>query len=154
MAQPPAGLQNNLSVNRFLEQYGDENQCVDALYRWRWPHGFRCPHCGHDRCCQLTLRKLQQCNRCRRQTSVTAGTVFDSTKLPLTSWFLAMYLMSQGRQGASAMTLHRHLGISYNAAWRMKRKLKQMMARSTLPIALAGSDHQDAPGAHSGSLER
>ena len=71
---------------------------------------------------------------------MTAGTAFDSTKLPLTAWFLGLYLMSQDRQGASAMTLHRHLGISYNAAWRMKRKLKQVMAGSDLPFVPVGSD--------------
>lgn len=154
VAHPPARFRNNLSENEFLRQFGDENQCLDALYKWRWPHGFRCPHCGHDRCCQLTLRKLQQCNRCRRQTSVTAGTIFDSTKLPLTAWFLGMYLMSRDRQGASAMTLHRHLGISYNAASRMKRKLKQAMAANILPIVLAGSDRRGAPDTHSRSPER
>ena len=154
MAHSPARLRNNLGVNEFLGHYGNESQCLDALFKWRWPHGFRCPHCGHDRCCQLSLRKLQQCNRCRRQTSVTAGTVFDSTKLPLTTWFLGMYLMSQDGQGISAMTLHRRLGISYNAAWRMKRKLKRVMADGDLPIVLADSDRRDAPGAHSRSLER
>ena len=151
MAHPPARFQNNLSVDEFLGQYGDENQCLDALYKWRWPDGFRCPHCGHDRYCQLTVRKLRQCNRCRRQTSVTAGTVFDSTKLPLTVWFLGMYLMSQDRQGASAMTLHRHLGISYNAAWRLRRKLWQVMTDSNPPFVLIGNDYRDAPGATTSS---
>ena len=81
--------------------------------------------CGHDRCCQLNSRKLQQCNRCHRQTSITAGTIFDSTKLPLTVWFQAIYLMTQDKKGISAMKLHRHLGISYNAAWRIGR-LRQL----------------------------
>ena len=85
---------------------------------------------------------------------MTAGTVFDSTKLPLTSWFLGMYLMSRDRQGASAMMLHRHLGISYNAAWRMKRKLEQAMADNILPIELTGTDQCDDTGAHSSSIER
>ena len=87
-----------------------------TLYQWRWPNGFLCPHCGHDRFCQLSSGKLQQCNRCHRQTSITAGTIFDSTKLPLTVWFQAIYLMTQDKKGVSAMKLHRHLGISYNAA--------------------------------------
>ena len=151
MTHPPARSQNNLGLNEFLKQYGEENQCLDALFKWRWPHGFRCPHCGHDQCCQLTLRNLRQCNRCRRQTSVTARTIFDSTKLPLTAWFLAIYLLSQDRQEVSAVTLHRHLGISYNAAWRMKRKLKQAMADNNLPIVLTGNDWRDAPGAGASS---
>ena len=87
MARNPVQFQKGISLNAFLSLYGTEDQCFDALYQWRWPNGFVCPHCGHDRCCQLNSRKLQQCNRCHRQTSITAGTIFDSTKLPLTVWF-------------------------------------------------------------------
>lgn len=127
MARNKVQFQKGLSLNEFLKQYGTEEQCFDALYALRWPDGFRCPFCGHDQCCQLTVRNLQQCNRCRNQTSITAGTVFESTKLPLTVWFQAMYLLTQNKKGVSAMSLHRQLGISYNAAWRMKHKLMQVM---------------------------
>ena len=106
---------------------GTEQQCFDALYHWRWPNGFVCPNCGHDRGCQLTTHKLQQCYRCNRQTSITAGTIFEATKLPLTVWFQGIYFMTQDKKGASAMNLHRQLGISYNAAWRMRHKLMQVM---------------------------
>ena len=71
MARNPVQLpQKGISLNAFLSLYGTEDQCFDALYQWRWPNGFLCPHCGHDRCCQLNSRKLQQCNRCHRQTSI------------------------------------------------------------------------------------
>ncbi len=89
--------------------------------------GFKCPSCGHDKSCQLSNRKMQQCHRCCCQTSVTAGTIFESTKLALTIWFQAIYLITQDKKGTSAMKLHRHLGISYNAAWRMKHKLMQVI---------------------------
>ena len=92
MARNPVQFQKGISLNAFLSLYGTEDQCFDALYQWRWPNGFLCPHCGHDRCCQLNSRKLQQCNGCQRQTSITAGTNFDSTKLPLTVWLQAIYL--------------------------------------------------------------
>ena len=120
-------LQKGISLHNFLSLYGTEDQCFDALFRWRWPDGFVCPHCGHDRACQLTNRKLQQCNRCHRQTSITAGTIFDSTKIPLTVWFQAIYFMTQDKKGISAMKLHRYLGISYNSAWRMRHKLMQVI---------------------------
>ena len=80
MARNPVQFQKGISLNEFLSLYGTEDQCFDALYQLRWPNGFMCPHCGHDRCCQLSSRKLQQCNRCHRQTSITAGTIFDSTQ--------------------------------------------------------------------------
>ena len=127
MARNKVQFQKGLSLSEFLSQYGSEEQCFDALYAWRWPNGFRCPLCGHDRHCQLTSRKLQQCNRCHHQTSLTAGTIFESTKLPLTIWFQGLYLITQGKKGISAMQLHCQLGISYNAAWRMKHKLMQVM---------------------------
>ena len=98
MARDSVQLQKGISLNEFLSRYGTEDQCFDALYRWRWPNGFVRPHCGHNRCCQLNTRKLQQCNRCHRQSSITAGTVFDSTKLPLTVWFQAIYLMTPGQE--------------------------------------------------------
>ena len=138
MARTPVQFRKGISLSECLKLYGTEDQCFDALYRWRWPNGFQCPHCGHDRGCQLTDRKLQQCHRCRRQTSVTAGTIFDSTKLALTVRFQAIYLMTQDKKGISAMKLHRRLGISYNAAWRMKRKLMQVMMERDRPRPLSG----------------
>ena len=122
--------------DEFIEHYGTEEQCFDALFQWRWPNGFRCPHCGHNRYCRLTHRSLLQCNRCRRQTSVTARSPFDSTKLPLTMWFRGLYLLTRGERPISAMELHRRLGISYNAAWRMKRKLMRAVTDSTRPLRL------------------
>ena len=143
MARNPVQFQKGISLNAFLSLYGTEDQCFDALYQWRWPNGFLCPHCGHDRCCQLNSRKLQQCNRCHRQTSITAGTIFDSTKLALTRWFQAIYLMTQNKKGVSAMKLHRHLGISYNAAWRMRHKLMQVMMERDRAHPLGGSIQLD-----------
>ena len=75
----------------------------------------------------LPQRKLWQCIRCKQQVSLTAGTLFDNTKLPLTTWFLAIYLLSQSKNGISALDLKRQLGVSYNTAWRLKHKLMQTM---------------------------
>jgi len=138
MARNPIQFQKGISLNEFLSLYGTEEQCFDALYRWRWPEGFVCPNCGHDRHCQLTTHKLQQCYRCNRQTSITAGTLFEATKLPLTVWFQGIYFMTQGKKGCSAMTLHRQLGISYNAAWRMRHKLMQVMMERDRAHPLGG----------------
>ena len=152
------------SLSAFLSLYGTEDQCYEALYRWRWENGFLCPHCGHDQCCQLTSRKLQQCNRCHRQTSVTAGTILDSTRLPLATWFLAIYLMTQDKRGTTATRLHRYLGISYNAAWRMRRKVSRNMLEQDgkpIPVGRAGFDDVDPnvdpnvdPGGRQGADKR
>ena len=138
MARNPVQFQKGISLNEFLSLYGTEEQCFDALYRWRWPNGFVCPNCGHDRGCQLTTHKLQQCYRCNRQTSITAGTIFEATKLPLTVWLQGIYFMTQDKKGVSAMKLHRQLGISYNAAWRMRHKLMQVMMERDREHPLGG----------------
>jgi transposase-like protein len=136
-------FQKGLSLSEFLQEYGTEEQCFDALFAWRWPNGFQCPQCGHDQSCQLRTRKLQQCYRCHHQTSLIAGTIFESTKLSLTTWFLGIYFITQSKKGVSAMALHRHLGISYNAAWRMKHKLMQVMLERDQDRPLSGAIELD-----------
>lgn len=111
MARNPIQFQSGLSLPAFLEQYGTEEQCRAALYRYRWPKGFVCPECGNTTCCQLS-RGLYQCHRCHHQTSLTAGTIFHATHLSLTTWFLAIYLLTQRKNGISALQLSRELGVS------------------------------------------
>jgi hypothetical protein len=81
---------------------------------------------------------LLQCRHCRHQTSLTAGTVFAYSKLPLTVWFLAMYLLTQQKNGISALELKRQLGVSYQTAWSMKHKLLQVMLERDAQYRLSG----------------
>ena len=123
-------FQKGLSMVEFMERYGTEAKCHAALVASRWPNGFVCPGCGDERHSTFVREERQhwQCHRCRRQTTVTAGTVFEATKLPLMRWFLAMHLMTQAKNNVSALELTRHLGVRYKAAWLMKHKLLQVMA--------------------------
>ncbi|MDJ0864052.1 MAG: IS1595 family transposase [Gammaproteobacteria bacterium] len=127
MSRNPVQFQRGYSLSAFFDEYGTEAQCEEALFRWRWPNGFICPECGWHGYSALNCRRLFQCHRCHRQTSLTSGTVLASTKLPLWTWFLAMYLLTQTKNGISALELHRQLGVSYNTAWGMKHKLVQAM---------------------------
>ena len=77
-----------------------------------WPEGFRCPGCGDGSSYRLASRALLQCRACRRQTSVTAGTVLDRTRLPLPLWFAAAYLVTTHTPGFSALQLQRQLGLA------------------------------------------
>jgi len=138
MAKNKVQCQKGVSLNDFIMKYGTEEQCFDALYAWRWPDGYQCPNCGHNKGCRLKTRKLQQCYRCHHQCSMTANTIFQSTKLPLTAWFQGIYLISQDKKGISALALQRYLGISYNAAWRMKHKLMQVMLERDNQHKLSG----------------
>ena len=87
-----------LSDEAFREAFGTEEQCRTALVRLRWPDGFVCPCCGHREHCVLAGRGLYQCNRCKKQASPTAGTIFHATKLPLTLWFAAIHLTADGEE--------------------------------------------------------
>jgi len=112
MAKNQIQFQQGLSSPQFFKQFGTEAQCHNALFRWRWPGGFVCPDCGHTGYRELVGRSLYQCHRCHRQTSVTSGTIFEHTKLVLTTWFLWMYLLTQPNNGISALEMKRQLGIS------------------------------------------
>src|SRR5437016_6727874 len=111
MAMNRIQFQHGMSLPEFLSRYGTQQQCSEAVMAARWPEGFRCPGCGQTAHCVISvdLRPLFQCNACRRQTSVTAGTMFSGTKLPLTTWFLAIYLITQTKTGLSALALKRQL---------------------------------------------
>ncbi len=120
-------FQKSIPLADFMQKFGSESQCQAHLFTLRWPDGFRCPECGHDNYCQLHTRAIYQCNACHHQASLTSGTLFAYSKLPLTTWFLAIYLITQEKNGISVLELSRQLGVSYNAAWRVKHKLMQAM---------------------------
>ena len=123
-------FQKGLSIADFMERYGTQEKCHAALVASRWPTGFVCPHCASTRHCTFERKGLQywQCSACREQTTVTCGTIFQATKLPLTRWFLAMHLLTQAKNNVSALELKRHLGVRYKCAWLMKHKLLQVMS--------------------------
>src|SRR5919107_2012944 len=119
---------NGLSEAAFRERFGTEEACRTALFEMRWREGLICPACGHKSFCRLTTRALFQCNRCKRQVRLTAGTVFQDTKLPLTVWFAAIYHLTQSKNGISSIELGRRLGVKRQTAWLMKHKLMRAMA--------------------------
>src|SRR4051794_5378803 len=90
-----------LSEVEFRERFGTEEACRTALFAMRWREGLTCRACGGRGFCALTTRKVFQCNRCKKQVSLTAGTVFQDTKLPLVTWFAAVYHLTQGRTGSA-----------------------------------------------------
>jgi transposase-like protein len=127
------------SILAFQRQFADEAACASWLAAARWPEGFRCPACGHDRAWELATKAwTYECAKCRRQTSVTAGTVMHGSKLPLTVWFWAAYLMATHSNGLSARQMWRQLGLgSYKSAWLLCAKLRRAMvnpARASCPV--------------------
>ena len=128
MAGKLASRVRGLSEAQFRETYGTEEQCRAAVEKLRWPGGFVCPLCGGTEGKWLSTRPKIQCRACRHQVSLTAGTIFHATKLPLTSWFLAMWLIATAKNGISSVELGRRLGIKQTNAWALKQKVMHVMA--------------------------
>ena len=145
MAMNRIQFQPGLSMPAFLKDYGTEAQCEQALETVRWPNGFCCPRCSHTAHYVLRdgARKVFQCNDCRHQASLISGTVFQGTKLPLTIWFLAIYLISQAKTGLSSLALKRQLGVSYPTAWLIHHKLMHVMAEREDRYVLEGNVQVD-----------
>ena len=129
MAMNQVQFQPGLPMAKFVERYGTETKCYRALYKARWPQGFRCP-CCHGRARSRFRREgriYYQCRACRHQATLASGTLFEASKVPLTTWFLAMHLLTASKTNLSALELKRHLGVCYRTAWRMKQKIMEAM---------------------------
>ena len=110
-------------------RFASEEACRDYLFRLRWPEGFCCPRCS-GRKAWGTKRGLWSCAGCGRQVSVTAGTIFQDTRTPLTLWFRAIWWVTCQKHGTSALGLQRVLGLgSYRTAWTWLHKLRRAMVR-------------------------
>jgi Transposase zinc-ribbon domain/ISXO2-like transposase domain len=117
------------TVEEFEKRFATEESCRKYLTKLRWPDGFRCPKCGGDRAF-VVRSTLFQCCKCRHQTSVTAGTIFQDTRKPLRTWFRAMWYVTSQKNGASALGLQRVLELaSYETAWTWLHKLRRAMVR-------------------------
>lgn len=134
-------FQQGLSLNQFLAQYGNEQQCESVIESARWPQGFICPKCSSNR--YGTYRrgkrvKVFQCKACRGQTTLTEGTIFHSSKIPLTTWFQAMFFQTQNKNNISILEFKRLIGVSYRTAWRIKHKLMEVMFEREQSTMLSG----------------
>ena len=117
------------SLLEFQRRFPDDAACAAYLRAARWPDGFVCPACGSVKGWALATKAWTfECAACQRQTSVTAGTVLHGSKLPLTAWFWAAYLMATHSNGISALQLQKQLGLgSYKSAWLLCAKLRRAM---------------------------
>ncbi|MFP5209644.1 MAG: IS1595 family transposase [Acidobacteriota bacterium] len=120
------------TLRQFQSDFATEEACQRYLEICRWPDGFRCPQCGHQRAYDLVRQRRRQCAKCRHQVSLTSGTILHRTKIPLMAWFWAAYLMTTDKRGISALLLQRQLGLpSYETAWMMLHKLRRAMVNLT-----------------------
>src|SRR2546430_11286066 len=129
MARPRGGRHYPRSVGEFQAWFRTDADCLDYLEWVRWPQGFVCPECGLSRSWRLGDGRIM-CAACGHRTSVTAGTIFDRTRTPLTVWFTACWLFATAKGGISALSLQRALEIgSQQTAWAMLGRLRSVLVR-------------------------
>jgi len=127
--QPRAGVYYPRSTGEFQSWFATDADCLDYLDWLRWPAGFVCPGCGHPGG-WLVADGRYKCAACGKRTSVTAGTLFDRRRTPLTVWFAACWMFATAKDGVSALSLQRSLEIgSYPTAWAMLHRLRQVLVR-------------------------
>lgn len=140
--------------------YQDDNKAREHLEALRWPHGPVCPHCGSvDNAAKLqgksTRPGVHKCRDCSKPFSVTVGTLFERSHIPLSKWLLAVHLLSSSKKGMSAHQLHRMLGITYKSAWFMAHRIREAMAPSgNLPPLGGDGKTVEADETFHGGLEK
>lgn len=122
-------------------RFTDEDKAREHLEALRWPEGPFCPHCGSFNAARLEGKKhragLVQCNDCREQYTVTVGTVFERSKIPLNKWLLCNHLLCASKKGVSAKQIERMLGVTYKTAWFMCHRIREAM-KPTNPEPMGG----------------
>jgi transposase-like protein len=126
-----------MNMVKLMERYQSEDKCYRDLEELRWLDGIACLRCGSVNISRIQARRQFDCDSCRYQFSVTAGTIFHDTHLPITKWFIAVYLMIESRKGVSANQLKRTLGVSYKTAWYLCHRIRRAM-QDAYPIPLKG----------------
>jgi transposase-like protein len=116
-----------MDLMKLVERFHDETACREYLEGLRWPDGVRCPRCESGSISRLQDRGLFDCNSCHYQFSVRVGTLFHDSHLPLWKWFVATYLMMEGKKGISANQMKRTLGVSYKTAWYLCHRIRAAM---------------------------
>lgn len=126
----------------------DARQFLEEL---RWPNGAVCPHCGHDEAYKITPKSEKSktrpgvycCAGCRKQFTVTVGTIFERSRVPLNKWIMAFFLMNTSKKGISAHQLHRMLGVTYKTAWFMEHRIRESMSKEPVAGLLKGTVEAD-----------
>lgn len=129
-SNPAAGQDYPATWSQFLKWFPDDAACSRYVERLRWQGGFACPRCGVAGEPYRSTRARLMCSSCGHQASVTAGTIFDKTRTPLTVWFAAAWYVTSQKHGSSALGLQRTLGLgSYQTAWTMMHRFRRAMVR-------------------------
>lgn len=128
-----------MNLPALVERFNSEDKCREYLKELRWPNGVRCPRCDADKgISTLRTRGQWECEACGYQFSVTAGTIFHDSHLPLWKWFMAVYLIGESKKGISSNQLKRMLKVSYKTAWYLSHRIRSAMQDEGMGDLLMG----------------
>jgi transposase-like protein len=143
-----------MNLPDLIEQFGTDDKCRDYLEDLRWPDGPECPRCESKKASRIKARNQWECGECRYQYSVTSGTLFHDSHLPLWKWFLAIYLITESKKGISAKQMQRLLGTkSYKTAWYLCHRIRAAMEtddHEQLLVGIVEADETWIGGKHKG----
>jgi transposase-like protein len=125
-----------------MEAFDTDHECRAYMEALRWPYGIKCPRCQSEKISRIKERKQFECDGCRYQFSVTAGTIFHDSHLGLPKWLLAIFLMCEAKKSMSALQLKRTMGVSYKTAWYMCHRIREAMKTEDAP-SLTGTVEVD-----------
>ena len=118
---------SRINLISLIEKFRDEETCREYLEKLRWSDGVACPRCGDLSVSEISTRDQFDCNGCRYRFSVTSGTIFDNTNLPLWKWFVTIYLICESKKSISANQIKRTIGVSYKTAWHLCHRIRSAM---------------------------
>ena len=134
---------HSIDIMQLFEDFDTDKECRDFLEALRWPDRVpKCPNCESPKLSRMYERKQFDCDTCGYQFSVTAHTIFHDSHLPLTKWFVAVYLMCESKKGISANQMKRTLKISYKTAWYLCHRIRKAMTEAQ-PELLKGTVEMD-----------
>jgi transposase-like protein len=120
------------TLQQVIQHFSDEQVCIDAVAKMRWPHGAKCPACSAKEPYYLKTQKRWKCRDCRRQFSVKLGTIFEDSPIPLQKWLPALWMLVNCRNGVSSYEIGRDLGISQKAAWFVLHRLRLVLQQGSI----------------------
>ena len=117
------------NLKDLMAQLGDEAKCIEYFIQLRWNGNVKCPHCNHSRPYKLKNPKLYRCSAktCKKNFSITVGTIFEKSTIPLSTWMAAVYVLTGHKKGISSLQLSRDLGVTQKTAWFMNHRIRLIM---------------------------
>jgi transposase-like protein len=134
-----------ITLSKLAQKYSDNDKARALLESWIWPNGPVCPHCQSDRVFRLVAKPdskspvregVLKCKACRKQFTVTVGTIFEKSHVPISKWMMAVFVLCSAKKGISAHQLHRMIGVTYKTAWFMFHRLRHAVKQGPLAEAI------------------